>query len=123
MRRVLFSLLMAMGCAGGATTEPAVATVAVRIRDDAGKAAGVHQVVVTTPSGASASYRSAADGTLTIRLQETGTVTLRVVPRAQFVGGTPGLARTVTVDEGRTARVDVTVYRLGGPIDFTPTGI
>ena len=89
MRRVLLSVMLAVGCAGGATTDPAAATVAVRIRDDGGKAAGVNQVMVTTPSGVSTSYRSDANGALTIRLQEAGTVT---------------------------------VYRMSGGIDFTPTG-
>ncbi|MBY0492513.1 MAG: hypothetical protein K2R93_21940 [Gemmatimonadaceae bacterium] len=123
MRRVLLSLLLAAGCAGGATTEPAVATLSVRVRDDGGKAAGVNQVQVTTPDGVSTTYRTAANGQLTVRLREAGAVSIRVVPRAQFVGSTPGLARTITIDEGRTEVIDVTVYRLAGGIDYTPTGI
>ena len=113
MRRIVMGLLLAVGCAGGATTAPAVATVSLRIRDDGGKSAGVNQVLVTSPSGVNTSYRSGNDGTLTIQLQEAGTVTVRVVPRAQFVGGTPGLARTVTLNEGSSQLLDITVYRLG----------
>lgn len=106
-------LLLAVGCAGGATTAPAVATVSLRIRDDGGKAAGVNQVLVTSPSGINTSYRTRNDGTLTIQLQEAGTLTVRVVPRAQFAGGTPGLARTVTLNEGSSQLLDITVYRSG----------
>ncbi len=113
MRRIVMGLLLAVGCAGGATTAPAVATVSLRIRDDGGKSAGVNQVLVTSPSGVNTSYRSGNDGTLTIQLQEAGTVTVRVVPRAQFVGGTPGLARTVTLNEGSSQLLDITVYRSG----------
>ena len=106
-------LLLAVGCAGGATTASAVATVSLRIRDDGGKAAGVNQVLVTSPSGINTSYRTRNDGTLTIQLQEAGTLTVRVVPRAQFAGGTPGLARTVTLNEGSSQLLDITVYRSG----------
>lgn len=122
MRRVLLSLVLAAGCSG-VTTEPAVATVSVRVRDDGGQAAGVNQVMVTLPNGASSAYRTANDGTLTIRLSEAGTVTVRVVPRAQFVGGTPGLAKTLTLEAGSTALLNVTVYRQTGGIDYTMPGI
>jgi hypothetical protein len=120
---MLLTLVLAAGCAGSASTDPSVATLSVRIRDDGGKAAGVNQVMVTTPSGVSVAYRTANDGTLTVRLQEAGTVTVRVVPRAQFVGGTPGLAKTLTVEAGSTAQVNVTVYRQAGGIDYTMPGI
>ena len=108
---VLVSLLAA--CDPGGRLGPDATLISVRVRDDAGAAAGRNEVVITRPDAARVDARTGGDGNADIELAGPGTYVVRVIPRAGYVAGTDPLTKTVTVDARTRTELRFTLYRTG----------
>ena len=69
--------------------------------------------VTATLSSTRVDASTRGDGTVEIRVPEAGTYLVRVLPRAGYLGSTPALSKSVTVDYNGRAAVDFTVHRAG----------
>jgi hypothetical protein len=115
MRLLALPLLLAAAACGGPTGVD-TAVIAVQVRDDIGKSAGRHQVIVQrvdAPGAASRLYIGTdTGGRASVRVGEPGTYDVRVVPTDGFVSSS-SLRRTITVAEGERIDVAFTLYRGG----------
>lgn len=115
MRRTLMTLgvvAFAAAC-GESPTEPLNSGLELQLRHDGGGDPGFNQVLITTPSGATVTARTAYDGLLRYPVDVDGVYHVRIVPRSGFVGDTPGLRQDVTLDDAAKTVVKVILYRSG----------
>jgi hypothetical protein len=112
MRRLILTLLVAGGIACESSTGTESSVISVVVRDDRG--APVDRMPVSaTLSSTRVDASTRGDGRAEIRVPEPGTYLVRVLPRAGYVGSTPALSKSVTVDDNVRATVDFTVHREG----------
>jgi hypothetical protein len=116
------SAVAVQGCGDGGVSDPNSALISVSLRTDAGESAGRNQVLVTRADGSTGVIKTSANGTGEITLPGAGTYMLKVLPRSEFVYSDQ-LESTVTVDERERVTVRFTLYRLAGPISYTPANV
>ena len=115
MRRhlILVSILIGTVACAGQGTEVEATIINVVVRDDRGVPVNRMPVsAIISPTGrVDASTRT--DGTVQLRVPDGGIYVVRVTARAGYIGSTPDLIKSVSVDANATATVDFTVYRQG----------
>ena len=120
MRRLIPILLSvgAIACESGTATRSTVIDVVVR--DDRGVPV-MRMPVSAMLSTTRVDVSTGSDGTAEIRVPDAGTYLVRVTPRAGYVGSTPGLEKSVSVDTNDKAAVHFTVHRDGVQVEWPPT--
>lgn len=115
MRRqlVLVSVFIGTVACAGQGTEVESTIINVLVRDDRGVTVNRIPVsaILSPTSRVDASTRT--DGTVQLRVPDGGIYVVRVTARAGYIGSTPELIKSVSVDTNGTATVDFTVYRQG----------
>ena len=99
-------------CGSGTGTDPQSPVITVVVRDDRGvpvERMPVMAILSTTRVNVS----TGRDGTADIRVPDAGTYLVQVTPRAGYVGSTPALSKSVTVDANGKTKVEFTVHREG----------
>jgi hypothetical protein len=91
------------------TTNPQLAHVNVRLRNDAGQSAGRNLVVITRLSD-STKTQASIDGNGDIVLASGGAYEIRVIPRAGLYASAIQ-SRTVSASSGQRSFVEFTLYR------------
>lgn len=107
-------LAIGAGCALDQGTGPAAMTISVRLRDDAGAAAGTNQIILTDAASTQANGRTRPDGTAEFKVARPGTYWVQVVPRAGYLSSS-ALRKEVTIAAPGNTVVEFTLYRDGTP--------
>ena len=114
MRQLIAALMIvtATACESGAGPDAQSAVISVVVRDDRGVPVN-RMPVAAIFSTTRVDVSTGNDGTADIRVPDPGTYHIRVTPRAGYLGSTPALSKSVTVDANARVTVDFTVHRQG----------
>lgn len=125
MRRLvqLSLLMMLASCDAGRTTRPESPRLTVRVVDDRGIPVSRMPVRVMISSAEPLAASTNLDGRVDISVPVAGVYLVWVVPRIGYLGGTPGLSKSIAVTGAAVALVDFTVHREGVSTADPPTGI
>jgi len=125
MRRflVLSAAAVLSACSSGASTEPALNVINVRVVDDAGNGVGRMPVTAVMTNGVSVRGITRSDGTLKIGIAQLVVYQVSMVPRDGYLRATDPLTRTMSIDPNTSASIQFQVWRSGVSTAETPPEI
>ena len=120
---VLSAAVLLSACSSGASTEPALNVISVRVVDDAGN--GVERMPVTAVMAGGVSVKGVTrnDGTVKIGIAHLGVYQVSMVPRDGYIRATDPLTRTMSIDANTSASIQFQVWRSGVSTGETPPEI
>jgi hypothetical protein len=117
-------IVAALGCSSSDSVSPDISTINVRVFDDAGGPVNRTRIIVTMGSDRIEELTN-AKGLASIRVENAGEYSVRVLPRIGYAGGSGLIQKSVTVNTGsfdvafHLSRDGMTQAQPGTP--YTPT--